>query len=322
MRTRLQQFLAVAGLTAIETLRQPICLLLATVGLVAVALLPLVLSHTLGEAPQMVADSALAFHFVAGLLLGGFAASRALTAEIRRGTAAAVLATPVSRETFFLAKYAGLALVVILFSATLTLASLMSVRTVASGYERDAWGAGPLLVAAALAYAAGGAINFALRRPFVSDAFLLLMTGVVLAFAASGAVDRQGHLAPFGSSFIWPLVPIHALVTMAVLVLTAIALALATRLDVVPTVSICSALFFAGLVSDYLFGRRAATDRVAAAVYAILPNWQHFWLADAIRLQSHVPARYLLLAAAYTALYVAAILAAGLVSFRHTEVRA
>ena len=39
--------------------------------------------------------------------------------------------------------------------------------------------------------------------------------------------------------------------------LAALAIACATRLDLIPTLAICSALFVLGLMSDYLFGRRA-----------------------------------------------------------------
>jgi len=39
--------------------------------------------------------------------------------------------------------------------------------------------------------------------------------------------------------------------------LAALALACSTRLDMIPTLAICSAFFLLGIMSDYLFGRRA-----------------------------------------------------------------
>jgi hypothetical protein len=75
------------------------------------------------------------------------------------------------------------------------------------------------------------------------------------------------------------------------------------------------------MMSDYLFGRHAATSSVAAALYAIVPNWQHFWMADALHLEETIPVRYLLAAAAYAGLYLLGVLGFGIVFFRHTEVK-
>src|SRR5437762_3435266 len=69
----------------------------------------------------------------------------------------------------------------------------------------------------------------------------------------------------------------------AVWILAGIALACSTRLDMIPTLAICSAVFLLGTMSDYLFGRPAAHGSWWASVlYTITPNWQLFWLADAI----------------------------------------
>jgi hypothetical protein len=111
-------------------------------------------------------------------------------------------------------------------------------------------------------------------------------------------------------------------VTIALLVLAALALALSTRLALVPTITACSLVFLAGLVSDYLFGRHAGTEAWAAALYAILPNWQHFWLADAVHEGRHIPLSYILQSFAYAGLYLAGVLCLGAVSFRHAEVKA
>ena len=46
---------------------KPICLAF-------IALLPVLITHTLGEGIKLVRDSALAIHFVCGLILGSYAA--------------------------------------------------------------------------------------------------------------------------------------------------------------------------------------------------------------------------------------------------------
>jgi hypothetical protein len=75
-----------------------------------------------------------------------------------------------------------------------------------------------------------------------------------------------------------------------------------------------------GLMSDYLFGRNAAANKLAALLYAITPNWQHFWGVDALN-GAGVPWVYVTHAAAYAALYLAGLLALGIVAMRGMEVR-
>ena len=322
MLRRFQAFLALATLTARETLRQPLCLLLAATAVAACAVLPLVVSHTLGESQAMMADTALALHLLPGMLLAGFGAGLTLTAECRRGTAAAVLSKPVGRELFYLAKFAGLAAVMLLFSILITLAGMLAVRVLADAYRADRRVALPLLVAIPVAFAAAGVRNYLRRAPFSSGAFAALLIALLLAFVGVGFFDAEGHRVAFGAAYDWALVPANALLAMALWVLAALALALATRLTMVPLVTLCSAVFFVGLISDYLFGRAAAHSRVAAALYAVLPNWQHFWMADAVHLHEPIPAAYLARAAAYAGFCLLALLAAGIVSFRTVDVKA
>src|SRR6185437_2840173 len=81
----------------------------------------------------------------------------------------------------------------------------------------------------------------------------------------------------------WDLVPAGMLILFALWILAAIALACSTRFDTIATLAICSAIFLVGLMSDYFFGQRAAHGEWwASTLYSIVPNWQIFWLADAI----------------------------------------
>jgi ABC-2 type transport system permease protein len=317
MRWRLRQFLAIAGLTALETVRQPITLLIAGTCVAFIGLLPILITHALGEGERLVRDSSLAFHLVCGLVLGCYAACSSLAREIRRGTASSVLSKPVGRELFLLAKFCGIATVMILFSMAAGAATLMSARTAANLFFPDWWSGAPLLAAPPLAFAAAGALNFFARRPFSSTAFGLLLAALAVAFAVSGLLDGQGHRVAFGALYSWNIVPATALVTLAILVLAGVAV----RLDVVPTLSICSVVFLAGLMSDYLFGRHAAAHPAAAGLYRLLPNLQHFWVVDALSGEGGIPWSYVARAALYAAFYLAGVLSLGLLAFRHMEVQ-
>jgi hypothetical protein len=317
MRRYLSQFVSIAHLGILETVRQPVFLLIYTSGLLLTGLFPVLISFTLGQAGKVTRDSALALHFVLGLILGAFSACATLTHEMRRGTAAAILTKPVAREVFFLAKYAGIAAVMLAFSATMTLATFLSMRTVAPIYEFDWWGSGPLLVAVVVAYAWGGLVNFFKRTPFVSSTTGTLMLLVALAFALSWAHSPADGSAPV---FDLRVAPAAALISMGILVLAAISVTLAIRLDVVPTLSLASFVFVGGLVSDYFFGRHATTSVAARFFYTAMPNWQHFWMADALSGAGVIPWSYVLHAACYAAAYLAGMLCLGLFSFRNLEV--
>jgi len=179
-----------------------------------------------------------------------------------------------------------------------------------------------LLAAPVLACALAGLTNFWLRRPFNHDAFLFLQLTLTLALVYGALVDESGQWTPFGRPLTWTLVPAGGLLAAALLVFGALALALATRLEPLPALLCCLVVLLAALMSDYLLGRAAATSRAAAWAYRIVPNWNHFWVADALHDETPIPWTYVRDALGYAAAYIAGLLSLGLASFRHREVRA
>ncbi len=322
MTLTVKQFFTIARLTALEAIRQPLAFLLFATTLLLIALLPLVLSHTLGESAKFVRDGSLAFMFVAGLILGAHIACASLANEVRHGTVSVVLSKPIPRAVFFLAKYAGIAVVMLLFSAGILMAVLLSARTARQAFITDWWAAGPLLIACVACFLIGGLINFLLRRPFVSNAFVALLALLTLAFVFSGWVDGHGQTTTFGALYDFRILPAGFLITLAVLVLAALSVSLATRWTTIPTLSLCGGIFILGLLSDYYFGRLADTSVWAWALYYLLPNWQHFWVVDALAGEGIIPMHYVGLAGAYAGLYLAGILAFGMTAFQRMEVKA
>jgi hypothetical protein len=102
--------------------------------------------------------------------------------------------------------------------------------------------------------------------------------------------------------------------------LAGLAVACSTRLEMIPTLAICSGLFLLGLMSDYLFGRPAQQGSWWASVlYTLVPNWQLFWLADALDSGKAIPWGYVGKAFVYMAGYLGAALAVALVLFEDRE---
>jgi hypothetical protein len=267
-----------------ELVRQPIFLLLLTGSVLFEIFLAVPYYFAFGDEMKLVKTSALAVMLLAGLFGAVLSASSSLAREIRSGTALAVLSKPVGRAQFLLAKFTGLA-------AGMTLLAYVNMVGVmlASWMAFDAYGKTNLLAigifsgAIAVAYLLAGFSNYFLRRPFVSDCVFALIAmvtiGAFIIFQFTTQMQSLGEQAAVD----WRLVPAGILILFALWILSAIAVACSTRLDMIATLAICSAVFLVGLMSDYLFGLPAAKGNWwASTLYSIVPNWQLFWLADAL----------------------------------------
>ena len=330
LRLQVRQFLVLTALTVLEVVRRPICLLLTATCVLLTAATPMMLLHQFGEEGKLARDSGLAFHFIFGLFVAGIAACSSLSREMHSGTAAAVLSKPISRGVFFLAKFAGLVVVIMAFSTCTAAVTLLSERVAERfesaeglvGYIID-WRTGRTLLAAPfVAFFVAGILNYAIRRPFESTAFGLLLVSLLVMFLISGFFDRAGHLsARFDFAVEWRIVPAFFVASLGLAVLSTIALLLSTRLSTVPTLTICVLIFLVGLLSDYVFGRHVDHSAVASFLYRIVPNWQHFWMADALNREGSVPLVYVTRAASYATVYSVAFLCFGVLSFRCAEVK-
>lgn len=305
-----------------ELVRQPVFLLLMTATAAFEIFLATPLYFALGDEPKLVKNSVLAVMLLSGLFGAVLSASASLAREIRTGTALAVLSKPIGRAKFLLAKYVGLlaALTVITY-VNLTAALIASRMTFDAYGSVDLPAVGIFAGGVAVAYALGGFSNFFLRRPFVSDAvFALLVMVTVAAFVIFQFTTQKQSVGEM-AQVDWRLVPAGILILFALWILAALALACSTRLDTIPTLAICSALFLLGLMSDYLFGRPASHGSWwASTLYTVTPNWQLFWLADTLETgQTAYHWGYVCKAFGYVVCYVGAALAVAVLLFEDRE---
>ena len=267
-----------------ELIRQPVFLLLMTASVLFEIFLAVPYYFAFGDEPKLIENSALAVMLLSGLLGAVLSASSSLAREIRSGTALAVLSKPVGRAQFLLAKYAGLAAALTVLTYVNMIGVLLASRMAFDAYGKtDVAALGIFAAGVALAYALAGFSNFFLRRPFMSDAVLAFVVMATIAAFVVFQFTKQMESLGTQAHVDWRLVPAGILILFALWILAAVALACSTRLDTIPTLAICSAIFLLGLTSDYFFGRRAeAGEWWASALYTVVPNWQLFWLADAL----------------------------------------
>src|ERR1035441_3782111 len=85
-----------------------------------------------------------------------------------------------------------------------------------------------------------------------------LLVMVTVAFIVINFFDQHGKPRAFATGIDWRVIPAAMLILFAVWILAGLALACSTRLDIIPTLAICSTVFLLGIMSDYLFGRAAS----------------------------------------------------------------
>jgi ABC-type transport system involved in multi-copper enzyme maturation permease subunit len=316
----MRQFITIAINAFMELVRQPVFLLLMTSSAVFEIFLATPYYFAFGDEPKLVKNSTLAVMLLSGLLGAVLSASASLARELRLGTALAVLSKPVGRPQFLLAKYVGLALALTVLTYVNLLAALLASRMAFDAYggvDLFAWAIFALGLIAA--YSLGGFSNFFLRRPFVSDAVFGMLVTLTVAFVVINFYSKEVKPQPFAAGVDWRLIPAAVLILFALWILAGVALACSTRLDMIPTLAICSAVFLIGIMSDYLFGRRAGSWW-GSVLYTITPNWQLFWLADALDSgKTTFHWGYVAKAFAYAAGYIGAVLAVAVMLFEDRE---
>ena len=125
------------------------------------------------------------------------------------------------------------------------------------------------------------------------------------------------------------LVKAAILILLALTVLAALAIACSTRLGMMATLLIAILVLWIGLSADQVFKPWAEglgstgvspVQRFAAVLYPLLPNFQFFWMIDALSEERVIPWSFVAQAALYAALYAGALLAAGMALFETREV--
>ncbi len=312
-------FYQIAKNTLRESLREPIFYLLLLTALAIIGFSPMMALFVFRDQSKLVCDTGLATTLVFSLVCSVLCASHTVTREMRNGTVLLLLSKPVPRWSFILAKIAGIITAMTIFVVACESAILVSIRVAKDQFELDWAKFYSFIGALAVASLYGAIRNYLHRKPFASSAstgmFVLVgLMAVVVSVLVPGAATPDDPVIAFSI-----LAPVFVLLVLAVWLMVALTVALSTRLDMVANLTVVSIVFFLGLVSDYFFGASANTFSLGALCYALLPNWQLFWLADAIASRRSIPASYLLLAAVYAASYIAFLSFGAVMLFQQKE---
>ena len=326
----LRQLTTLSFNTFVESIRQPVFVVLVISGSIGLWFNTPLAAYTLENDNKLMIDLGLSTLFLTGLLLAAFTATGVLSAEIESGTALTVVSKPVARPLFVLGKYLGVAAALTLAYLALTMVYLLNVRHQVMQTARDNidW---PVLAFAFGAFglstliAAGG--NYLYHWVFTSTFTVYYTILNSLAWLLVPVINKNWEFQSIATEFIkqgghlFQILIALVMLFEAILILTAVAVLVSIRVGQVMTMVICFAVFLLGLVSNSLYDPTASGQHILAALlYWIVPNLQYLWQADALTAGHAISASHVLFVSCYSILYIAAILFLSIGLFQTREV--
>ena len=309
----------IAANTFRESIREPVYFLMLLAALLLIGHYPWMTIFVFFEQLKLVVDGAMATTMLFGLAVSVLCASYTVSREMRNGTVLLLLSKPVPRWSFVLGKIAGIVLAALLFSLICSLASFIAVYVAVDQFRMEMHLYGAFMALIGLGCAAGMLMNFLKGSSFAE--FATYATGILVAGMFAYCFKFRPHpelsLTDLGKALF--------MLNIGVIVMSTIAVAAATRLDVVPTMCLCSVLFFLGLMSSHLFlraGESSLMRFICDFCYAVIPNWQFFWLADAIAVGRKIPNAYVFNGCIYGIIYFALACMWAVVLFQDREAAA
>ena len=300
-----------------ESLREPVYFLMLLSALVLIGHYPSAAIFVFSEQMKLVVDSSMATGLIFSLVVAVLCASYTIAREMRNGTVLLLLSKPVQRWSFIAGKIAGIVTAASLFAALCNCACVVAVYIATDQFRFDMTLYFSFLGCLAASCIIGMIANFWRGASFPEIASLA--ASVLVPVFAVICIATQPHPA-LGMR---DLAKALLLINFAVLAMSTLAVVAATRFDVVPNLCFCTIMFFLGLVSSYLFQREtdsATLNAVFGFFYAIIPNWQFFWLADAVAVNRHIPAAYIADAAFYVLFYIVIAAMWAVAVFQNREV--
>lgn len=276
------QVLSIARNALVESLRQPVVFVLVSLcGVLQLfntwsSAFSMGLSET-GEVEgdnKMLLDVGLGTIFVTAMLLAGFVATAVLSREIHNRTILMVIAKPISRPVVVVGKYLGVAGSLLVATLPMLVFLLLGVRHGVMSTAADELD-GPVIAftlgASMLSLGLAAWSNYYYGWSFGQTAVVLMAILFPLAYLCVLGIGKGWKLQPLSTDFKPQITLACACLTMAVLVLSAVATAVSTRLGQVLTIVLCAGVFLASLLSNHLLGRFAFANTPVARIASVEP---------------------------------------------------
>jgi len=274
------QLLAIARNTFVESIRQPVFFILILASAIMQVFNVLLSAYSMGYTEstevsgdnKLLLDIGLATVFVCCTLLSAFVATNVLSREIERRTVLTVISKPIPRPIFVIGKYLGVAGAIAIAGLIMSIIFLLGLRHGVMSTVRDPVD-GPVVAFGLLAILASIGLgiwgNYFYGWVFSSTATMAMVPLLIIAYAGALCLNKQWELQPIGTDFKPEITKACCMVLLALMVITAVAVAASTRLGQVMTIVVCAGVFLVGLMSNYLLGRFAFQNHQAGVIATV-----------------------------------------------------
>ncbi len=279
----LSQILGIARNTLVESLRQPIFFVMVLICGLLQWLNTASAAYSMGYSTtaevsgddKLLLDIGMGTIFLFGTLLAAFQATAVISREIVDKTVLTVVAKPVARPTIVLGKFVGVSGAILMAVIVMITFLLFGIRHEVMTNASDDFDM-PVVVFSGCAIAVSFAIalfgNFFYGWSFPQVAMTAMFPLVPAAYVATLFFNKEWEVQPIGTDFKPAVLVACVALAMAVLVLTAIATAVSTRLGQVMTIVVCAGVFVIGLLSNHLLGRVAFENEFIAIIDSAEPR--------------------------------------------------
>lgn len=281
----------IARATTKEAIRQPLFFLLLIVAACVLLLNTWMPFFTMGDDVKLLKNCGLSTLLICGMLLAIWTAGSSITNEIEGKTAMTLLSKPINRRQFVVGKYIGILQAVLWL--LLPLFFIMSFLVMYKiGYDQKESSAAEITPWFAY-YDVGGA-EIPYPHPGRIDGIAEVLPGVVLAF-------------------------------LQIAVLSAIAVAIATRLPMVVNLVICFAVFVIGNLTPKIVAQSEQVIQsepvtfVARLIATVLPSLESFDVSAALDTGNAVPPSYLGVSLLYGLAYATAAILVAFIFFEDRD---
>jgi ABC-type transport system involved in multi-copper enzyme maturation permease subunit len=311
-------FLSIARNTFRECFRTNVFFVLLVTCLMLIGLFPLLSLFVFNEQYKMIIDSSLAISLFFGLLMSVLLASHTFYREATNGTLLLLLSKPVPRYVFVTAKVFGVLMTLTFFIVTCCIASLNSLTISISQFQTNYYNMAIFYGSLILAAIWGAYRDYFKGTVFSESASLATLFFLVIQLL-------QNHFFPIGeisakiSELQSLMLPALLLILFAVWILGTITIVFSTRFNLIINLMLSFPVYILGLMSHYLIGKYIASSFLCKILYAIVPNWQYFWMADSISNGIAIPLEYIIWAFVYTMLYISVCVIIATVLFKNKE---
>jgi len=258
--------------------------------------------------------SILLFSMILSVLLSG----GSIYKDISSGNISLILSKPISRNIFLAGRVLGVMFAVTQFVFVSSLSSVISAYIAVDQFNLDykiLYSFYALLLAGCFA---GFIMNYFFRKSFSGNSVLGIT--LLILFQTIWLVIKNPNFLSENGLTIQNILYLTLLLLFAVWIIVSISMAISTRFDLVVNLIFCFILLVLGLLSDYMVGGYASTgNTMFSIIYAILPNWQFFWLVDAVTDGKNIPLTYIGYSLIYALLYIIICFSVAAISFSSIE---